>query len=158
MKTNTTLIIILIAFLSIAGCKSTVSLDDMQKQKTKAMNELSSAKKELLELADMKEKYSIDIRKAQVKSLEKRQKQISKDIKSVKNVETTSAQSGAKTMVDDMKIENAKLSKKITNLDSIKQEDWAAAKDSINREFDRLEKHIQEITSNVEALNKMEIE
>ncbi len=122
------------------------------------MSELTSAKKELIELADMKEKYSLDVRKEQVKTLEKRQKQVNKDIKSVKNVESTSAQKGANTMVDNLKSENDKLSKKISNLNSIKQEDWSSAKDSINHEFSRLEKKIQQLTSNVEVLNKMEVE
>ena len=158
MKTNTTLIIILVAFLSLAGCKSVISLDDMQKQKSKATSELSSAKKEILELADMKEKYSLDIRKEQVKALEKRQKQLNKDIKSIKSVESTSAQKGANTMVDNLKSENAKLSAKISSLNSIKQENWSSAKDSINQEFNLLEKHIKELTSNIEELDKMEIE
>lgn len=158
MKTNTTLIIILVTFLSLVGCKSTISLDDMQKQKSKAMSELTSAKKEVVELADMKEKYSLDIRKEQINTLEKRQKQLNKDIKSVKSVESTSAQKGANTMVDNLKSENDKLSTKVSNLKSIKQEDWSSAKDSINREFSRLEKHIQELTSNIEALDKMDVE
>ncbi len=157
MIKNFTIVLMLTA-LALTGCKSNISLEDMQKQESKAMSELNSAKEELVELANMKEQYSIDIREAQVKTLEKRQKQLSKDIKNIKNVETSSAQSSAENMVDNLKNENATIEKKISSLKSIKQEDWTATKDSIQSEIARLHSHITQLTSNVEALNKMEVE
>src|SRR5690554_1096375 len=110
MKTNTLITILLLTFLTFTGCSSSVTLQDMQKQKSKAISNLEAAKKELLELANMKERYSLDFRKEQIKTFEKRQKQINKDIKSVSNVESSSAQSGANTMIDNLKEENEKLS------------------------------------------------
>lgn len=98
----------------------------------------------------MKERYSLDFRKEQIKTFEKRQKQINKDIKSVSNVESSSAQSGANTMIDNLKEENEKLSESIALLQSIEQEDWTTAKKQIQEEFDRLERHIEQITWNLE--------
>ena len=150
MKTNTLITIVLLTFLTFTGCSSSVTLQDMQKQKRKAINNLDAAKKKLLELANMKERYSLDFRKEQIKTFEKRQKQINKDIKSVSNVESSSAQSGANTMIDNLKEENEKLSESIALLQSIEQEDWTTAKKQIQEEFDRLERHIEQITWNLE--------
>ena len=156
MKRNFTLIAILLA-LAITGCKSNVTLSDMQKQEAKASKQLTSAREEMVALTEMKEHYSADVRTRQVKELENRQKQLNRDLKSIKGVSTESAQESAKTMSKDLKDENSKLEKKISSLKSIQPEDWKSVRDSINAEFNRLEQHIKELTSNVEALNVMEI-
>lgn len=156
MTRNFTLIVILLA-IAITGCKSNVTMADMQKQEAKAAKELTSAKEEMVTLTEMKEKYSEDVRAQQVKGLEKRKKQVNKDLKSIKDVSTESAQESAKSMTKNLKEESTKLDKKISSLKSVTPENWKSARDSINVEFNRLEKHIKDLTSNVEALNEMEI-
>lgn len=156
MTRNFTLILILLA-IAITGCKSNVTMADMQKQEAKAAKELTSAKEEMVTLTEMKEKYSVDVRNQQVKVLEKRQKQLNKDLRSIKGVSTESAQESAQSMTKNLKDESSKLDKKISSLKSITPENWKSVRDSINTEFNRLEKHIKDLTSNVEALNEMEI-
>lgn len=158
MKTNTPLFLVLILVLAIGGCTSKVSMEDVQKQKSKALNEINAAQKELMKLADMKAQYVIDVREEQIKTLESRQKQANKDIKRVKHVETPSEQDNADTMVENLNEQNAKISRKISSLKTAKPEDWTAVKDSINREINRLQRYVGLITSNVEALNKLEVE
>lgn len=156
MKRNLTLIAIVLAF-AVTGCKSNVTMSDMQKQQEKAAKELTSAKNEMIALTEMKEKYSVDVRNQQVKVLEARQKQLNKDLKSLKGVGTESAQESANTMSKNLKDESSRLDKEISSLKSIQPEDWKSVRDSINAEFNRLEQHIKELTSNVEALNEMEV-
>ena len=158
MKTNTPLFLILILVLALAGCSSKVSMEDMQKQKNKALNQINAAQIEIAKLADMKEQYSLDVREDQIKTLESRQKQANKDIKSVKHVETPSEQDNADTMVENLNEQNAKIARKISSLKTTKQEDWTTVKDSINQEINRLERYVELLTSNVEALNKLEVE
>jgi len=157
MKTNITIIIILTA-IAFTGCKSGVSLEDMQKQKSKAMSQLSDAEDELIELANMKEEYSVDARDAQIKVLEKRQKQLKKDIGNIKSVETSSAQNSADNLVSGLQKENDNIAAQISKLENLQQENWKSAKESINQDIASLEQKITEMTTNMEALSKMEME
>ncbi len=137
--------------LGFTSCKSKVEMADVRKQETKAMDELESAREELLKLADMKEQFSVDHRDAQIKALKKRQKEVGKDIDRMKSVQTTSAQDDAGNIASSLERENKTISKDIKDYEAMTKESWATAKDSINYKISALESEVRRITANLRA-------
>src|SRR6056297_2316344 len=91
MQTYLSFISLLFSISILTSCSSLVTLEDVQHQEKKARSAVEDAREETVELANVKEQYSLDRVKAQIKELEKEQKAIDKDIKSLKNIETESA-------------------------------------------------------------------
>ncbi len=137
--------------LGITSCKSKVEMADVRKQETKAMDELESAREELLKLADMKEQFSVDHRDAQIKALKERQKEIDKDIDRMKSVQTSSAQDDAGNIASSLEKQNKDLSREIKDYEAMTKESWATAKDSINQKIAGLESEVRRITANLRA-------
>lgn len=126
----------------------------MQKQESKATEQLKSASKEMIELAKMKEQYSVDSRDMQIKALEKKQKQMKKDIKSLGNVESESAVDATGEISGNLKTKQKEVADKISRLKATKQENWSSLRDSINQQTQLLQSQIDRITANMQSNKK----
>jgi uncharacterized phage infection (PIP) family protein YhgE len=149
MKMKFLLPVVLIALI-VTSCGSGVDIADMQKQEEKAREQLKAAQEEMVELANMKEQYSVDNREAMIKKLEKQQKQIGKDIKSFEKVETSSAQGAASSAAESLEQKNKQIEKEIKDLKNGTKEKWEEARVAINDRVDRLRSEIDKITQGLE--------
>lgn len=141
---------VLAASFFMVSCKSTVTAQKVLKQEQEARDELKEAQEEMIELAHMKEKYSVDGVKAEINELKKRQSKIKKDIERLDDITTDSAQDDANSMVKNLKRENTSLQEKISALESQSKENWAEAIQSINQNVEELENEIKRITQNID--------
>ena len=158
MNMKSTFSLTFIAILMVAGlnsCKSKVSLDSMRKQQTKALTQLEDTREELLKLSTMKEQFSVDYRDARVKALESRQKQVNKDISSLKNIQSTGADEGKKDMLKNLETQNKNIDREISDLKKLKQENWATARDSINQRINELQSIVNTMTGNLSGLEEI---
>lgn len=142
--------VVLAMSFSLVSCKSTVTAQKVLKQEQEAQEKLKEAQEEMIELAHMKEKYSVDGVKAEITELKKRQSKIGKDINKLDDITTDSAQDDANSMVKNLKQESAMLGEKISALESQPKENWAEAIEAINQNVADLEKQIKRITQNID--------
>ncbi len=134
----------------LAGCSSVTSLEDVRKQEDEARSDLLEAEEELIELAEMKEAYSVDSKETAIEALEGRQKQINSDIKSLKKIESKGLTKTSDSMIKGLKKEDDDIKARIKSLKKLEDENWEAPMDSINDLIDQLEIKINMITSNLE--------
>lgn len=143
-------IFIIPLFIFSVACSSKVGLEAMKKQEEKAHDELISAQEELIELANMKEQYSVDSRDAKIQALEKRQKQISKDLKNLEDVETESAQDATSNITGSLEKKQAEIDEQIKALEGMTKENWEEAREAINKKIKSLQDEINTITANLD--------
>ncbi len=152
MKMNSLSRLMTIAFLALFGlsaCKSTVTMEAVKKQQADVLTQLEDTRKELLKLSTMKEDFTVDHRDARVKVLEKRRKQVNKDIANIKGVQSTGTESGKKEMISGLEKQLKEIDKEISDLKKLKKEDWASARDSINTNINQLQRVVTEVTNNL---------
>lgn len=136
------------------ACSPKITYQAMQKQEAKATEQLKSAREEMIELAEMKEKYSVDSRDMQIKALEKEQKQMKKDIKSLGSVQSESAIDASGEISGNLQTKQKGIADKISRLKATNQENWSSLRDSINQQTQRLQSQINRITANMENEKK----
>ncbi len=151
MKKYFILTIGLITALAFTSCKSAVTAQDVLKQESKANEATQTAQEELIELAQMKEQYSIDGVKAEIKRLEKEKSKIDKDIKSLEKVSHSSTAEATQGLVGDLKAKSASISKKIETLEAQPKENWAKSIETINQSIAKLQQEVKAITANISA-------
>ena len=134
--------------LAFTSCKSAVTAQDVLRQESKANEATVEAQQELIELAQMKEQYSVDGVKAEIKILKKEKSKIDKDIKSLEQVSESTAEA-TKGLLGDLKSKSASISKKIETLEAQPKENWSESIESINQSIQELQKEVNVITSNI---------
>jgi len=144
--------IFLISFICASvfvSCKSAVTAQDVLNQKSKALEASQTAQEELLELAQMKEQYSVDGVKAQIKQLKKEKSKIDKDINSLEKVSHSTTAEATEGLVGDLKAKSAGIAKKIETLEAQPKENWAKSIENINQSIAKLQQEVDVITSNI---------
>ena len=76
MKTVNYVSLIMMAMLMAACGSKKVTTADMKEQETETKEAIKEARAESVELANMKEQYSVDQREADLKALKERKKEI----------------------------------------------------------------------------------
>lgn len=148
MKKYFILSIGLSAAFAFTSCKSAVTAQDVLKQEAKANEATVEAQEELIELAQLKEQYSVDGVKAEIKTLEKEKAKIDKDIKNLEKVSESTAEA-TKGLLGDLKSKSAGISKKIETLEAQPKENWADSIESINQSIKKLQQEVNVITANI---------
>lgn len=138
------------AALTFVSCKSAVTAQDVMGQEEKAMKSLREAQEEMVELAQMKEQYSVDGVKARIKELEKERSKIDKDIKKLEDVEHSTTAGATEGLVSDLKSKSKGIESKISDLKEQPKENWAKSIETINQEIKSLEQEVQRITANID--------
>ncbi|WP_417610785.1 hypothetical protein [Owenweeksia hongkongensis] len=133
---------------AFTSCKSAVTAQDVLKQESKANEATVEAQQELIELAQMKEQYSVDGVKAEIKILKKEKSKIDKDIKSLEQVSESTAEA-TKGLLGDLKSKSASISKKIETLEAQPKENWSESIESINQSIQELQQEVNVITANI---------
>ena len=151
MKRHFTFFIALICAAAFVSCKSTVTAQDVLKQESKANEATKTAQEELLELAQLKEQYSVDGVKAEIKRLEKEKSKIDKDIKSLEKVSHSSTAEATEGLVGDLKAKSAGIAQKIETLEAQPKENWAESIESINQSIQKLQQEVNVITANINS-------
>ncbi len=134
---------------TFASCKSMVTASDVIKQKNKSQKAVAKAQQELVELAQMKEKYSEDAAKAEIKSLKSQQKTIKKDIKKLGGLKGSTTVEATSGVLSQLKDKNEKISTQIDELENQPKENWQSSIEAIKRDSQVLQSQIDAITKNV---------
>jgi len=136
---------------AFSSCKSLVTAQDVSKQKSKSLKAVAKAEKELVDLANLKEKYSEETVKAQIAALKKQRKTIDKDIKRLQGVEANTTVQATKGVVSNLKTRSKRMDAKILKLESVPKENWQATVEKIKSEMQQLRGQVNEMTKNVES-------
>ena len=147
MKNNPILFIALTCLSVLASCKSVVTAQDVLKQEAEALKATQEAQEELIELAQMKEQYSVDGVKAEIKLLEKEKSKIDKDIESLESVAHSTTADATEGLVGDLKAKSAGIAKKIETLEAQPKENWAESIETINQSIAKLQQEVNIITA-----------
>jgi len=146
-----------VAALGITSCKSLTTAQDVRKQEEKASKSLKEAHEAMIELATMKEKYSADAKKEDLKKMKVRLDQVGEEIKKAEAL-TSSAnsdvQASSKNAVNSLKEEQQKLKADIATIENRQVENWGDVKKSINERVMALENSINTITGNLPEKNE----
>ena len=159
MKMNSLTRLMTFAFLALFGlsaCKSTVTMEAVKKQQADVLTQLEDTRKELLKLSTMKEDFTVDHRDARVKVLEKRRKQVNKDITNIKGVQSTGTESGKKEMISGLEKQLKEIDKEISDLKKLKKEDWASERDTVITKINDLQMAVSRMTENLDEFKDVE--
>lgn len=148
---KTPLITFLFASALFTSCGSLVTLQDIQKQEERARDAVSEARAETIELAQMKEEYSVDKAKAKIDELEKEKKTIEKDINSLKNVSTETAATATAGTLQNLENQRDQIDDQISNLKGVKAENWDEAIERVEKDIQSLRGEIAQITANIRS-------
>ena len=149
----------MIALLSVgllSSCKSKVTLESVRKQQSDVLVQLEDTREELLKLSTMKEQFSVDHRDARVKVLEKRRKQVNKDIANIKGVQSTGTESGKKEMIDGLEKQLKDIDREISDLKKLNKEDWAMERDTVITKINDLQMVVSRLTENLNEFKDVE--
>ncbi len=149
MRTTNILFLILSCGLLLYSCKSGVTLKEVTKQEEQARENLQDAHAAMIELAELKQRYSVDDRDREIDRLQKQQEEIEDDIDKLEGVSSSGAEGGAQALAQDLERQNNEIANQIAGLKNRDQENWAAAIDSINTNVMQLEKTLDQITRNL---------
>ena len=115
------------ATLLLTSCGSNqVTLEDVRDQEKKTMQEIDEAKAASIKLAEMKQKFSEDYKKARMEAIRKQIAEIDKDIDRLSGVTTSEAQSGTKGLVSDLKGRRKKLEQEMQQVEKLEKGKLAA--------------------------------
>lgn len=149
MKIHTLFTLLLISAVSLNSCKSLVTLEDVTKQESTARKAVEKAQEETVELAKVKEQYTIDRVKAKIKELEKEQKAVDKDIKSLRGIQTESAMGATEGTLSNLEKQSKSIDKKIKDLKQERPENWDETIQQIRRDFESIYSKIAQVTANL---------
>lgn len=149
MKKYFIIIVSIVGSVMFVSCKSAITAQDVLKQESVANKATRQAQEELITLAHMKEQYSVDGVKAEVKALKKEKAKIDKDISSLKEVSHSSAADATSGIVGDLKAKSDSISKTIEELEARPKENWAESIESINQSITKLQQEVNVITENL---------
>jgi chromosome segregation ATPase len=136
----------------LVSCKSGVTLQKLTKQEEEAREELKEVQAELIKLADMKEQYSVDSKKAALKDMKKRLDEIDNELtklKAVANSDNSAVKASAKDGIAALEAEDKRLRAEITKLEAQPKENWATSVETINLSIKQLEEEVNKIMANV---------
>ena len=139
----------LLAIVMFTSCKSLVTAQDVLSQEDKAMKALKDAQEELVELTELKEQYSVDVVKAEIKKLSTEKKKVEQDMKKLSGLSHGSTQEVSAALLEDLEKRNEEIESKISELESTPKEDWSASVESINTDIKELESEVEQITRNL---------
>lgn len=151
MKRIAILLCSTIAF-GLVSCKSGVTLKQLTKQEQEAREELQEVQAELIKLADMKEQYSVDSKKAQLKEMRERLDDVDEELKKLRAVaesENSAVKASAKDGIAALEKEDKRLHEQIAKLEAMPKENWAASVEAINVSIKQLEEEVNKIMANV---------
>lgn len=141
--------LILTTAVLLNSCKSLVTLEDVTKQESSARKAVEKAQEETVELAKVKEQYTIDRVKAKIKELEKEQKAVDKDIKSLKGIQTESAVGATEGTLNSLEKQSKSIDSKIKGLKQEQPENWDETIQQIRRDFESIYSKISQVTANL---------
>lgn len=149
MKSTKSFLSILASIILLTSCSSLVTLEDVRSQEKKARSAVEDAREETVELANIKEQYSEDRVKAKIKELEKEQKAVDKDIKSLKDITTESAVGSTEGTLKNLENQSKSIDKDIKKLKQEEAENWDEAIQRIEQDIESLNLEIGKITANL---------
>lgn len=149
MKLYISFALFLLTAMSLSSCKSLVTFEDVSKQENTARKAVEKAQEETVDLARMKEQYTIDRAKAEIKALEKEQKAADKDIKSLKGIQTESAVGTTEGTLNNLEKQSKAIDKKIKDLKQESPENWDETIQQIRQDFESIYSKISQITANL---------
>ena len=135
--------------ITFTSCKSAVTAEDVMGQQRKAMAAIEHAQEELVELAELKEKYSVDGIRAEIKKLKVEKSKVDKDIKKLSDVSHNATETATAAVLADLKSKSEQIQAEISELESKPKEDWSGSIESINSDIKDLEQEVAYITENL---------
>lgn len=146
-KLNFALLGASLLIVSLAACKSKVTLADVQAQEEKALKKVAEARSASLKLVDLRERFSADEKERQIAQFENRLSEIKSSLKNLGQVGdgNKDAQGGVDSAVKSLEAERKAVAQKLAQAKQRPLENWQPSAVQIQQLLDSVEAELKKI-------------